>query len=140
MQTHCTIPDPWTGTVQLLAHTADFERSSACHAARNTRSEYAFVNVPRGPSVTQATSINVVARLTEHTVSIAWTDPTLGFYGDQLWRRLRARGSGVCAISGRAIARGDSVYSPRCSSPPLANAGAMILSSVIDTMPPQADQ
>ncbi|MFM0394870.1 DUF3331 domain-containing protein [Paraburkholderia phytofirmans] len=117
-----------------------FATASTSAAARNTRSEYAFVNAPRGPSATQATSINVVARLTEHTVSTACSDPTPGSYGDQLWRGLRARGSGVCAISGRAIARGGSVYSPRCSSPPLANAGAMILFSVIDTMPPQADQ
>ncbi|CAH2799004.1 MAG: hypothetical protein CPDRYMAC_4861 [uncultured Paraburkholderia sp.] len=139
MRAHHTLSDPWADTVKLLSGDFGFPLAAACRTGLHANSASGFSRLQDSPSGRHATTINIIARLSDHTVSIAWSDPTLGSYGDQVWQRLRARGPGVCAISRIAITRGDYVYSPRHSPLPFANAGVMILSSVIDALSPRKD-
>ncbi|EEA02317.1 hypothetical protein BH160DRAFT_2417 [Burkholderia sp. H160] len=61
----------------------------------------------------------------ETTLIIRWVEPGRCHYAEQRWRRRRARASGVCVVSQRAIRRGDVVYCPN-ERPARANASAMI--------------
>ncbi|MEM5329218.1 DUF3331 domain-containing protein [Paraburkholderia sp. JHI2823] len=80
------------------------------------------------PSLT----IRVLERATATRVTLAWRDPSRCAYCDQEWYRTRARRSGVCAVSGREIRRGEDVYRPRPMRPQALNADAMIHSIVLD--------
>jgi hypothetical protein len=79
--------------------------------------------------------IKVLERQGPTAATVSWSDPTAGCYGEQRWRRDIARKSGVCAMSGRTIARGDAVYRPRRVQPTPRNIEAMILASVMETIP-----
>ena len=59
--------------------------------------------------------VRVTGRPSSTTATVAWRDSTSGCYEDQIWRGVVARTSGVCAVSGRSIKRGDRVYRPRAS-------------------------
>lgn len=125
--------DPWIGTVATLLGRP--QASQPCDAVAVPAGRPGYADGRRGECAAHPeTSISVLARLTDCTVTIAWTDATRGSYRDQMWRRIRARGAGVCSISGAPIARGDLVYRPRPSQPPTANADAMILAAVIDAV------
>jgi hypothetical protein len=76
-------------------------------------------------------SVRVLDRPSSTTATIAWSDPTSCYYGDQIWRASVARQSGVCATSGQPVRVGDEVYKPRCKPMPV-NGGAAILFSVVD--------
>lgn len=78
-----------------------------------------------------AVSVKIIDRPSSTTATVSWSDPTSGYYGDQVWRSGVARGEGLCAVSAQRIRRGDAVYKPRVSRLAPANADAMILSSVI---------
>jgi hypothetical protein len=80
-------------------------------------------------------AVKLIERPSTTTVTIEWRDSTRCCYGDQVWRAMRARTTGVCAMSGGAIRRGDHVYAPNPRPLP-SNAGAMILASVLDQATP----
>lgn len=81
-----------------------------------------------------ATSIADIERRSPMTVAIGWADSQLGHYGEQLWRLCVARRRAVCALSGMAISRGDSIYKPRTfGGKTPANSTSMILASILDT-------
>ena len=126
------INDPWLRMISLLqvcsAPSADIPRVPAESDGRRRRSGLG----PAAPCENQGSTVNIIDRPSSNTVTIAWRDATRGSYGDQLWRRIRARSHGVCAISGAFILRGESVFSPWPARPPSANAGAMILASLLD--------
>lgn len=84
----------------------------------------------RGPS-----SIRLLERHGAIGATVAWSDPTSGCYGEQLWRRCIARRSGHCVLSGMSIARGDAVYCPRKGNPLPSNSEAMILAVVLEALP-----
>src|ERR1700743_2414130 len=81
----------------------------------------------------RAMRVRVTGRPSSTTATVAWRDSTSGCYEDQIWRGVVARTSGVCAVSGRSIKRGDRVYRPRASRPAPTNANAMILSDVVES-------
>ncbi|MGY6163945.1 DUF3331 domain-containing protein [Paraburkholderia strydomiana] len=70
------------------------------------------------------------ASLSSQTIAVRWSDPRSGYYGEQTWRASQSRKHAVCAATGRAIRRGDTVFKPtsRGSMQPF-NRGEMILVS-----------
>ncbi|BAN27839.1 DUF3331 domain-containing protein [Caballeronia insecticola] len=80
-------------------------------------------------------AVKLIERPSTTTATIEWRDSTRCCYGDQVWRAMRARTAGVCAMSGCAISPGDAVYGPNPRPVP-SNAGAMILASVLDQATP----
>jgi hypothetical protein len=131
--------DPWLRMVELLR---GYPASSAAHEAaaaiNDTRTRGSPV-APGAPCENRGSIVSVIDRPSSNTVTIAWRDATRGSYGDQLWRRIRARSHGVCAISGAFIVRGETVFSPWPSRPRSVNAGAMILASLLDSIQPGPD-
>lgn len=119
--------DPWLQTLSLLGFMSfadDVSVRARAATARGSRKTRATREV-------LAVSVKIIDRPSSTTATVSWSDPTSGYYGDQVWRSGVARGEGVCVISGQLISRGDAVYKPRiCRLAPL-NAHAMILSSVI---------
>ncbi|WP_394365042.1 DUF3331 domain-containing protein [Paraburkholderia kirstenboschensis] len=77
-------------------------------------------------------AIRVLERQSRTTATVAWSDSTACRYGEQLWQRCIARKTGICALSGQAIAKGDAVYSPRVLRRAPQNIDAMILASVME--------
>ena len=73
-------------------------------------------------------TVTVVEELPNSLFALRWHDPTLCYYGEQVWVPSRARSLGRCALSGEHISLGDSVYRPqtRARAKPL-NLDAMIL-------------
>ncbi|WP_027210786.1 DUF3331 domain-containing protein [Burkholderia sp. WSM2232] len=139
--TNSTPTDPWTQTLGLLSqlcggdarpaareHEAQFARMAGSAAAS---AEASPARARTGNAMRRPVSLSVLERPSSTTVTIAWRDATHCSYGDQLWLAARARSSGICAMSGRAIRRGDLVYQPRRSRPRPLNDGAMILASVL---------
>jgi hypothetical protein len=112
--------DPWAQTIFQLTSLNDgvtFGTTSARRPFTHTGERRVTVKLIERPSTTTAT--------------IEWRDSTRCCYGDQVWRAMRARTAGVCAMSGREIRPGDHVYGPDPRPVP-SNAGAMILASVLD--------
>ncbi|MBN3762957.1 DUF3331 domain-containing protein [Burkholderia sp. Ac-20365] len=81
--------------------------------------------------------IVVEERLSSCTISVSWSDPRSGHYSAQIWRSGLARGAAVCALTGRAISRGDEVFRPRAHDFHVpSNRHQMILAATLD---PHAD-
>jgi hypothetical protein len=78
----------------------------------------------------RAFTVTVVEELPKSLFALCWHDPTLCNYEEQVWSPCLARASGRCALSGKHINLGDSVYRPRTRGRvvPL-NGDAMILAS-----------
>jgi hypothetical protein len=77
-------------------------------------------------------SIAVVEHLSLTMISVTWSDSRSGRYTEQTWCRSRARVPSVCALTGRAIQRGDPVFRPRASEVCLpANRQRMILAATV---------
>jgi hypothetical protein len=74
--------------------------------------------------------ISIVERLTARTLSVYWSDPRSGHYGDQIWRIGLARVDSHCVLTGLPIRRGDPIFRPRLfGSYRPANSHRMILAS-----------
>jgi hypothetical protein len=58
-----------------------------------------------------AAAITLLERLTPRTVALRWCSASC-HYGYQIWVCAKASRSGICAMSGRAIQRGDNIYRP----------------------------
>ncbi|WP_086383327.1 DUF3331 domain-containing protein [Caballeronia sordidicola] len=80
--------------------------------------------------VDRAANVRVV-EWSERNLIIVWHDPTACSYDDQRWRRSRSRTTGICALTGEVIQRGQDIFRPSQSKPPPANAEAMILVSAL---------
>ncbi|UVE68662.1 DUF3331 domain-containing protein [Burkholderia pyrrocinia] len=81
---------------------------------------------------TSRPTISVLERPTADTAMISWCDACTGHYGYQKWRLFTTRKRGVCALSGRSIGIGDSVYAPQLLGSTPGNAAAMVLAACID--------
>jgi len=141
-----TAGDAWSQTLWLLYALCSHQssKSEKCHSHRHCRPAGSSAR-SRGANPTDAALhrtairdksapavITVVERLSATIVVLRWCS---GFchYADQVWTQQRARGTGVCAVSGTLIRCGDSVFRPRDRGHDKpANADAMIHPSVID--------
>jgi hypothetical protein len=77
-------------------------------------------------------SVEVLERPTKLSVLISWRDAARCNYGYQLWRQIRSRKAGICALTGVPIFYGDVVYRPFSRTPCPQNAAAMILANSLD--------
>jgi hypothetical protein len=80
----------------------------------------------------QEASVRLLECPSARTVLIEWSSPTGFRYGEQIWTRTTATASGVCALSGKPVTRGDAVFRPRRPLNSGGNALAMILATEID--------
>ncbi|BBQ02257.1 hypothetical protein BSFA1_73850 (plasmid) [Burkholderia sp. SFA1] len=115
--------DPWAQTIFRLTSLNDGVNVEAPSRRR-----------PFAQAHDSRVAVKLIERPSTTTVTIEWRDSTRCCYGDQVWRAMRARTAGVCAMSGGAIAPGDHVYAPNPRPVP-GNMGAMILASVLDQTP-----
>lgn len=68
-----------------------------------------------GRAVEVQRHIRIIERRTPSTLTVSWCDATTGRYGDQVWIMAISKKNAICALTGRLIARGTSVYKPRFS-------------------------
>ncbi|WP_082855501.1 DUF3331 domain-containing protein [Paraburkholderia phytofirmans] len=78
--------------------------------------------------------VYVTGRPSTSTVTISWCAAGCVYYGDQRWHHAIANRSGVCAMSGETIRKGDPVYKPSCKRATPINMDAMILAVHIDRL------
>lgn len=133
---------PWSGIISALVRDCGSEATNA--AQRRERAVPAGTHISaRERRVRKSSSdaseiattsalVRVLERRSENSMIILWQDATRCYYGDQVWCRCRSATTGVCALSGKSILRGDPVYRPRRGPCPPANAQAMILASAIE--------
>ncbi|MGF6604036.1 hypothetical protein P3T23_008791 [Paraburkholderia sp. GAS448] len=114
---------PWTYITSLLSGEV---RPLPVHQTRSA---------VYSPASRQRTKVTVLERQGSSSVVISWCDSTACCYWEQIWRRCRARKRGFCALTGTAIVAGDDVFRPKLVCPAPLNIHAMILASVMDTMP-----
>lgn len=130
MSIETTVADPWAMTIGLLGQLSGVSNAqgAACARAKPRKAS-------RSPARTAVAglTVRVIERATADRVTLAWRDPSRCAYGDQEWYLTRARRSGVCAVTGQEIRRGESVYRPRPMRPQALNADAMIHSAVLQT-------
>ncbi|NPT40521.1 DUF3331 domain-containing protein [Paraburkholderia sp. 1N] len=120
--------DPWTHVVRLLEVGSD-EKAGLERFRRVKESD------PQAIDSSATTKVSVTGRTTERTVTVMWCNPTIGYYGAQTWCLRFAQEQGICQMSGEEIRPGDSVFRPRCGSPPPINAKAMILARNVHVPP-----
>ncbi|KVH09315.1 MULTISPECIES: DUF3331 domain-containing protein [Burkholderia] len=60
-----------------------------------------------------ASRIRIVEILSDTAVSVRWSDPRYGHFGEQLWHCVTARTASRCVLTGAPIKPGDRVYRPR---------------------------
>ena len=118
---------PWLMTVAAIG---SFDMPSVSWSGPRRRS----VTRDRLPSwdATSRPTISVLERPTADTAMISWCDACTGHYGYQKWRLFTTRKRGTCALSGRSIEIGDSVYAPQLLGSTPGNAAAMVLAACID--------
>lgn len=77
--------------------------------------------------------IVILDRPSSDTVLVSWSSSIGCRYGEQTWRKVVARKSGVCILSGHLIVRGDPVFRPkRTRNAMCSNSTAMIKASSVD--------
>ncbi|MFM0554883.1 DUF3331 domain-containing protein [Paraburkholderia sediminicola] len=118
--------DPWMQTIGLLSMPASGSKDRGSGLNEGNPARHV------DDTALHCVTVSLLDRPTASTATISWRDSTRCCYGDQVWCASRARTEGVCAMSGRPIRRGDAVYRPRPCRPAPRNAGAMILTSVLN--------
>jgi hypothetical protein len=91
----------------------------------------------RGKCATKPASahLEIIERHSADIITLSWCDATTGRYGEQRWKLMRSRASGVCVLSGERIRRGDLVYRPCTRGHTPSNANWMLLASAIANEP-----
>ncbi|RQS65995.1 DUF3331 domain-containing protein [Burkholderia sp. Bp8963] len=120
---------PWLRTVAEIGSIGMPPLWSAADRRRSTtRDKLPAWNPSSRPT------IGVLERPAPDCVMISWCDACTGHYGYQKWRLFTTRRRGACALSGRPIEIGDSVYAPQLLGSTPGNAGAMILADCLDAV------
>ncbi|CAG4901204.1 DUF3331 domain-containing protein [Paraburkholderia saeva] len=84
--------------------------------------------------------VTILDQPSSKTLSVCWSDPTSGYYGDQIWRIGLARQASFCVLSGRPIRYGDAVFRPRsCDIHCPANRDRMILAAAVPAWSPERE-
>lgn len=122
--------DPWSQTLDLLRRLNKLKDGVA---------EVHFDHVMRdklnaGAIGAGRFKVCVTGRPSIRTVTVSWCTAGCVYYGDQVWRHAVAVRSGVCAMSGEKIRKGDPIYKPACSRETPMNMNAMILAAHIDRL------
>jgi hypothetical protein len=125
--------DRWKHAINLLIVLMRADRESCRNRSIVKVHASGRARFKQGECHCQAMWVRVTGRPSSTTATVAWRDSTSGCYEDQIWRGVVARTSGICAVSGRSIKRGDRVYRPRATRPAPTNANAMILSDVVES-------
>ena len=120
--------DPWKHMMGTLAHANDKSLTMPRPGRRRRRVSEPVAGIDYRPSA--ALIIELVERQSTSTVTLMWND-TVCRYGYQDWRLAATRKSGVCAMSGKPIKRGDLIYKPVSPTAAL-NAKSMILRDALD--------
>ncbi|RQT39888.1 DUF3331 domain-containing protein [Burkholderia cepacia] len=60
-----------------------------------------------------AAQIRIVEILSDTSVSVRWSDPRFGHFGEQVWHCVTARAASRCVLTGMPIHCGDRVYRPQ---------------------------
>ena len=126
---HCA----WQYTLALLERLS----SSPSASPKGPREARESMDGPstrtRRESATRPASVHleIVERHSDDVITLSWGDATTGRYGEQRWKLMKSRGSGVCAVSGARIRRGDLVYRPCARGRTPTNANWMLLASAI---------
>ncbi|WP_233888376.1 DUF3331 domain-containing protein [Paraburkholderia flagellata] len=133
-------PDPWEQTLLLLDRLCAKEPCAQTvsradlapgpriaepprHDGRCRRSREARDAAGDAPC---AAVITLLEHLSPRTIALRWCSASC-HYGYQIWVCAKARRAGVCAVSGKAIRRGDIIYRPYTRTPVLpVNVNAMI--------------
>ncbi|WP_321939735.1 DUF3331 domain-containing protein [Paraburkholderia sp. J8-2] len=133
-------PDPWEQTLLLLdrlcAKAPCGEALSPAEIAASSRITGRRSNVGRCRKSLKtddatadapcAAAITLLEHLSPRTIALRWCSASC-HYGYQIWVCAKARRAGVCAVSGKAIRRGDIIYRPYTRTPVLpVNVNAMI--------------
>jgi hypothetical protein len=88
--------------------------------------------LPAANAVPRSIRISVVERLSSETVSVCWSDATMGRCSEQTWRLGRARTNSFCLVTGSQIRYGDEIFRPRIQQGDLSAAhDRMILAWVV---------
>jgi hypothetical protein len=128
-----TGPDPWATTLAAIR-----QFSSPPGPLRNSpdlHGSHASAGVPNRPRKAdggdlRTFTVTVVEELPNSLFALCWHDPTLCYYGEQVWAPGHAGSPGRCAVSGKHISLGASVYRPRSRGRAIPlNGDAMILAS-----------
>jgi hypothetical protein len=128
--------DPWVETIRLLSSESRDPDIVADTTPVPKRGRSCGCEVKSSANCPPHLKVSLIERTTSSTVTIAWRDPTSCFYGAQIWRLASAKASGVCALTGQRIRRGDRIFHPHRSKPVPVNARAMILESALNAIEP----
>jgi hypothetical protein len=126
-------PDPWVTTLAAIRQFSS--PPDPMHNSPDLSGRPASAGVPLRRRETdggdvRTFTVTVLEELSNSLFALCWHDPTLCYYGEQVWAPSRARSPGRCALSGKHISLGDSVYRPRTRGRAIPlNGDAMILAS-----------
>jgi len=102
--------DPWLAIVYRLNEAAMGVRPTLRKMGVRRPSGY---GAQPARAVSSAFDIADIARQSDATLLVSWSDPTLGRFIDQRWLIGCARVSGMCRLTGNAVRPGDAVFRPR---------------------------
>jgi hypothetical protein len=139
--------DPWGGVLEHLEEATSLNRESNkwkgsrlaqfLHEVTGANYRWQVSAAPAAPGERtdgqKRQRFRVVERSDERDIIISWQDPTRGHVGEQRWRFGTASTSGICALSGRPIRRGDFVFRPMRPTSRRPEFGDMILAAAIDS-------
>jgi len=122
----------WTAIVRLLLNSAPPMSSPAQvhESAPCMRSAISRPHVGAPNKCASQARVEIVERPCNGLAILSWRDSRSCCYVEQHWHLRVARHSGVCALTGRAITRGASVFMPLSRPRPL-NADEMILAEAM---------
>ncbi|WP_084530760.1 DUF3331 domain-containing protein [Burkholderia sp. WSM2232] len=102
--------DPWLAIVYRLKEAALGVRPTIRTIGARRSGGY---GVQPARAVSSAFDIVDIARQSDATLLVSWSDPTLGRFVDQRWLIGCARVNGTCRLTGNAVRPGDAVFRPR---------------------------
>ncbi|MGF6939981.1 hypothetical protein OKW41_009143 [Paraburkholderia sp. UCT70] len=125
--------DPWASTLAAIhrfSSPPDPMRTTPDVSGRPRSTGEPFRPLQTGGGDVRPFTVTVVEKLSNYLFVLRWHDATLCNYEEQVWSAYLARASGCCALSGKHINLGDSVYRPRVRGRVIPlNRDAMILAS-----------